>query len=234
MDHIFVTANLATGAEYEVVHVTAEFPDIPSRASDHEPILATITLGEPADTDDGLVGDEADNTLEGGGGNDIVAGGLGNDTLSGGAGNDILRGDRNQSNPQDGLSGGDDTIFGGAGDDLIGGKSGHDSLFGDEGNDILWGDDGDDILTEGLGNDILIGDNASSGAGRDTFVLAVGAGTDTIVDFEVGTHWLSVRLSKLAQLLTLFICPSRLGCLLGRSVCRNKKSLAIVTAKRQL
>ena len=187
LDHIFVTENLAAGAEYDVVHVTAEFPDIPSRASDHEPILATIALGEPADTDDVLVGDETDDTLDGAGGNDTVAGGLGNDIVSGGAGDDILRGDLNQSNPQDDVPGGDDTISGGVGDDLIGGKSGNDSLFGDEGNDTLWGDDGDDILVGGLGNDTLIGDNFSSGAGSDTFVLAVGAGTDTIVDFEVGT-----------------------------------------------
>ncbi|NEQ54733.1 MAG: hypothetical protein F6K11_32170, partial [Leptolyngbya sp. SIO3F4] len=41
-------------------------------------------------------------------------------------------------------------------------------------------------LRGGLGNDTLTGDNDSGGSGIDTFVLAIGEGTDTIVDFEVG------------------------------------------------
>jgi Ca2+-binding RTX toxin-like protein len=41
-------------------------------------------------------------------------------------------------------------------------------------------------LRGGLGNDTLTGDNNSGGSGIDTFVLATGEGTDTIVDFEVG------------------------------------------------
>ncbi|MEQ8958762.1 MAG: hypothetical protein RLP02_12700, partial [Coleofasciculus sp. C2-GNP5-27] len=44
-----------------------------------------------------------------------------------------------------------------------------------------------DILYGGLGDDTLTGDDFSGGQGSDTFVLAVGEGTDTIVDFEVGT-----------------------------------------------
>ncbi|NET54499.1 MAG: hypothetical protein F6K09_39700, partial [Merismopedia sp. SIO2A8] len=38
----------------------------------------------------------------------------------------------------------------------------------------------------GLGNDTLTGDNFSGGKGSDTFVLALGEGTDTIVDFQIG------------------------------------------------
>ncbi|MEM7760077.1 MAG: endonuclease/exonuclease/phosphatase family protein, partial [Cyanobacteria bacterium P01_A01_bin.40] len=49
LDHIFLTENLLEGAEYDVVHVTAEFPDVPDRASDHDPILATITIDEAVD-----------------------------------------------------------------------------------------------------------------------------------------------------------------------------------------
>ena len=48
-------------------------------------------------------------------------------------------------------------------------------------------DDGDDLLYGGLGNDVLTGDNFSGGSGADKFVLAAGAGTDTITDFETGT-----------------------------------------------
>ncbi len=116
---------------------------------------------------------------------DIIAGLLGNDEISGGDGDDILRGDLNNRSPG-GSVGGNDTINGGSGNDQIGGKGGNDSLFGDEGDDLIWGDDGDDILRGGLGNDTLTGDDFSGGEGSDTFVLAAGEGTDTIVDFEVG------------------------------------------------
>ena len=127
--------------------------------------------------------------LFGGEVNDAIAGGQGDDRLLGGAGNDILRGDMNLNSSQNKISGGDDTLLGGAGDDVIGGKSGNDTLYGDQGNDILWGDEGDDVLFGGLGNDVLIGDDFSAGHGSDTFVLAIGEGTDTIVDFEVSTDF---------------------------------------------
>ncbi|MEL7504429.1 MAG: choice-of-anchor I family protein [Cyanobacteria bacterium J06554_6] len=131
-------------------------------------------------------GVEPDADVVGTGGDDILAGGEGDQSISGGDGDDVLRGDLNNRSPQ-GTQGGDDVIFGGAGNDRIGGKGGNDLLFGDEGDDQIWGDDGDDLLFGGLGNDTLTGDNFSGGQGIDTFVLAVGEGTDTIVDFEVGT-----------------------------------------------
>ena len=77
-------------------------------------------------------------------------------------------------------------IFGGAGNDRIGGKGGNDTLFGEEGDDQIWGDDSDDILRGGLGNDTLTGDDFSGGSGSDTFILVVGEGTDTLVDFQTG------------------------------------------------
>ncbi|MGB3790010.1 MAG: calcium-binding protein [Phormidesmis sp.] len=120
------------------------------------------------------------------GGADTLAGGKGDQTIDGGDGDDVLRGDRNGRNPQ-GTKGGDDVIFGGAGNDRIGGKGGNDQLFGESGDDMIWGDAGDDLLYGGLGNDILTGDDSSGGQGADTFVLAAGAGTDTIMDFEIGT-----------------------------------------------
>ena len=76
--------------------------------------------------------------------------------------------------------------------DRIGGKGGNDVLFGESGDDLIWGDDGDDILRGGLGNDTLTGDDFSGGSGSDIFVLAIGEGTDTIVDFEVGADFIGL------------------------------------------
>ena len=130
----------------------------------------------PTDNNDILMGSSE---------SDVIAGLLGDDEISGGDGDDILRGDLNSRSPG-GNIGGNDTIFGGLGNDQIGGKGGNDSLFGSDGDDSIWGDDGDDILRGGLGNDTLTGDDFSGGEGVDTFVLASGEGTDTLVDFEVG------------------------------------------------
>ena len=116
-----------------------------------------------------------------------MAGGYGNDIILGGEGTDILRGDLNSRTTQDGDPGGNDIIFGGSGNDMIGGKAGNDILSGDAGDDMIWGDDGDDILMGVTGNDILVGDNFSGGGGSDLFVFGNGDGTDTILDFEVGT-----------------------------------------------
>ncbi|MEM9483747.1 MAG: DUF6851 domain-containing protein [Cyanobacteria bacterium P01_F01_bin.116] len=135
--------------------------------------------------DDELTGDETDDRIYGRIGDDLISGGLGDDLIEGGDGDDVLRGDLNSRNAQVGI-GGDDTIFGGVGDDRIGGKGGDDSLFGDVGNDQIWGDDGNDTLRGGLGDDLLTGDDFSGGRGDDTFILAAGEGTDTILDFQVG------------------------------------------------
>ncbi|MDY7024401.1 MAG: calcium-binding protein, partial [Cyanobacteriota bacterium] len=136
-------------------------------------------------SDDILVGEDNNNLIVALAGDDVVAGNLGDDVIFGNEGADILRGDNN-SRSSGATVGGDDIIFGGAGDDQIGGKAGNDELFGEQGNDQIWGDDGDDILNGGLGDDTLTGDDFSGGSGSDTFILAVGEGTDTITDFEVG------------------------------------------------
>ena len=114
-----------------------------------------------------------------------LVGTIGNDTLRGGDGDDFLRGDPNNQATQGGLLGGNDILLGGAGNDLIAGKGGDDVLLGDAGDDSLLGDAGDDVLRGGAGNDTLTGDSSSSPGGLDTFVLALGEGTDLIVDFEV-------------------------------------------------
>lgn len=137
-------------------------------------------------TSEMLVGsDDSNDFIFAAAGDDTVAGGLGDDQIFGEDGDDVLRGDLNNRSPGGSL-GGNDIIYGGAGNDRIGGKGGADQLYGEDGDDRIWGDDGDDLLRGGLGNDTLVGDDFSGGRGDDTFVLAVGEGTDTILDFQVG------------------------------------------------
>ena len=142
-----------------------------------------VLVGTPED--DTVVGTTEDDVIQGLEGDDVLAGDLGNDLIEGGDGADIIRGDFNVRSPG-GSDGGNDTLIGGGGDDRIGGKGGDDELFGGEGDDQLSGDDGNDLLLGGLGNDTLTGDDSSGGEGADTFVLAEGEGTDTILDFELG------------------------------------------------
>lgn len=86
------------------------------------------------------------------------------------------------------LSSFDDSLNGGAGRDTIYGGLGNDTINGDRGRDLLYGDDGNDILTGGIGDDTLTGgigdDTLTGGSGNDTFVIAEGAGTDTVTDFR--------------------------------------------------
>ncbi|MGC9524960.1 MAG: alkaline phosphatase [Limnospira sp.] len=153
-------------------------------------ILPNLIDGTPAD--EVLIGEDGNDLIRADIGNDLAAGGLGDDIIYGEEGDDVLRGDENSRSPGGGV-GGDDTIYGGLGNDHIGGKAGNDALFGDEGDDLIWGDDGDDLIDGGLGNDILTGDDFSGGSGSDTFVLAVGEGTDIIIDFEVGIDRLALK-----------------------------------------
>ncbi|MBD2244335.1 right-handed parallel beta-helix repeat-containing protein [Nostoc sp. FACHB-888] len=103
----------------------------------------------------------------------------GQDTIVGNLGNDQLWG-----------SNGNDTLWGNEGDDQLYGDSGNDQLLSDNANDTLFGGIGDDQLLKGTGNDWLDGGNdediLTGGSGTDTFVLALGEGTDTITNFEVG------------------------------------------------
>ncbi|PWJ22149.1 endonuclease/exonuclease/phosphatase family protein [Jannaschia seohaensis] len=46
LDHILVSDALLGGAQFEAVHVNAEFAETPGRASDHDPLLAQLTVGE--------------------------------------------------------------------------------------------------------------------------------------------------------------------------------------------
>ncbi len=42
LDHILVSESLRTGARYEIVHVNSEFAETPMRASDHDPVVASL------------------------------------------------------------------------------------------------------------------------------------------------------------------------------------------------
>jgi Ca2+-binding RTX toxin-like protein len=64
---------------------------------------------------------------------------------------------------------------------------GQNFLFGYQGKDQLFGLGGDDFLNGGQGKDQLTG-----GEGADTFVFTKGSGKDTITDFEVGVDIIQV------------------------------------------
>ncbi|MEO1133094.1 MAG: SGNH/GDSL hydrolase family protein [Cyanobacteria bacterium J06639_1] len=109
--------------------------------------------------------------LEGSDRTDVLVGTPDPDILLGRDGNDLLLGIL-----------GDDTLFGENGNDLALGGDDDDVVLGNAGNDFLQGLAGDDTIAGGTGFDVVLG-----GAGRDVFGLAPGEGTDTILDFEVGT-----------------------------------------------
>ncbi len=68
------------------------------------------------------------------------------------------------------------------------GTSGPDTLVGTAGNDGLYGFEGDDTLDGGLEKDWY-----SGGEGRDTFVLELVGGQDTISDFEDGLDKIGLK-----------------------------------------
>lgn len=188
LDHILVSEALADTAEFDAVHLNAEFAETSERASDHDPLLArfTIEMVEPepnrirgsrgddrirgTNGNDLITGDNGDDTINGAQGDDTIEGGRGGDIIRGGAGDDVLAADRvDRFNDFDGSASelrgdnGDDTIFGGRKDDFLGGGNGDDLLLGKDGDDLIIGAGGDDTLNGGVGDDTLRGQ-----AGVDT------------------------------------------------------------------
>lgn len=155
LDHILVSDNLAAGAEFDEVHVNSEFAETDQRASDHDPILAQLTLEGP----EGIVleGGNGKDTLEGSAGDDRLSGGNGKDTLFGLAGDDFLAGDN-----------GSDTLTGGPGDDTLTGGNGGDTF-------VLAAGEGTDTVT-----DFQNGPDRIGLAGDLTFdQLSIAQGTGT-------------------------------------------------------
>ncbi|GJE03102.1 choice-of-anchor I family protein [Methylobacterium isbiliense] len=144
LDHLLVTASLGGAAQFEAVHINADFAD---QTSDHDPLLARFRIPAVPRT---LVGTAGPDTLTGGAGNDTIQGAAGNDVLQGGAGVDQVFG-------QDG----DDTVRGGEGVDFVSGGFGADSVLGEAGNDFVFGDDDDDFADGGAGNDTVRGGSGS-------------------------------------------------------------------------
>ena len=187
--------DLLIGAPYADPKRTAEsYPVFSDHSGESYVVFGSVPIASLVGTEDSdtLVDLDDINLISGRGGNDTIAGLAGDDQIFGGKGDDVLRGDLNSRSPG-GTDGGNDTLFGGAGNDRLGGKGGNDLLLGNSGDDRLYGDDGDDVLVGGMGDDTLQGDDFSGGQGRDVFVLAAGEGTDTIVDFEVGTDFIGVN-----------------------------------------
>jgi Ca2+-binding RTX toxin-like protein len=196
-------------------------------ADESTPAGATGTLGIAnihnvigGSGDDLIIGSAGANSLIGGAGNDTLQGGAGNDLLEGGEGDDVLMGgddfdtisyknassgvtvDLGQTDAQDTLGMGTDTlsevegiigsdhadtltgfevpnlIMGGAGDDEIYGGAGDDVLLGEAGNDIIYGVEDDDVIEGGEGDDLLDG-----GEGNDT-VSYLNAASGVTVDLS--------------------------------------------------
>lgn len=182
LDQILTTFNLVADAQFDVVHMNAEFSD---QLSDHDPSVVSILLArsdliasERADVLDeaafvarfgtargSLAGND---TIDGLGGNDTIRSGAGDDRIIGGAGNDLLEG-----------GSGRDVLLGGSGDDRLFGGDGRDYLSGGDRNDQLDGGAGDDVLVGGGSNDRMTG-----GAGSDQFLFGPGFNRDTITDFD--------------------------------------------------
>ncbi|NJL83224.1 MAG: hypothetical protein HC890_10205 [Chloroflexaceae bacterium] len=199
LDHLFATPGLFANREgIDIVHVNAEFPN-DVQASDHDPTLASFTLGapvvvvvppEPIESIESVVGTPESDSLEGGldfdgildllfvgGGNDFVdaspvtatAGPGSRNRVYGGAGGDDL------------LAGTNDRLFGGSSADELNAANG-------TGGNRLFGGDGDDEITVGSGdrafggpgNDILEaslsegGSRLYGGPGDDLFFLGAG------------------------------------------------------------
>ncbi len=166
----------------------------------------TLLGGADNDTLDGgtendvLDGGEGDDRLFGRQGNDMLTGGAGADTLNGGSGIDTIDYSASGSgidvnlNRTGAQSGGDaegditntnieNVIGSGFADTLVGVNTvtGNNVLEGRAGNDTLNGRAGADTLVGGAGSDTLTG-----GTEADVFVLGLGEGTDTILDFQDG------------------------------------------------
>ena len=79
LDHILVSDTLEDGAEFDIVHVNSEFAATDERASDHDPLLASLILEsvEPPEPEvNEINGTRGDDNLRGTNGNDFIFSGV--------------------------------------------------------------------------------------------------------------------------------------------------------------
>jgi Ca2+-binding RTX toxin-like protein len=122
-------------------------------------------------------------------GDHLLLGSWGDDQIWGSDGDDILFGDDHSSSnaidsttgiySENGVTSGDDTLYGGDGEDQIHGGAGHDYILGEAGSDKLYGGPGEDTIWGGDLNDLI-----STGTGWDT--VFGGDGCDTIISEDGG------------------------------------------------
>ncbi len=173
--------------------------------------------GDGGDGDDRGDGNaDGEDKLSGGGGDDTLIGGSWDDGLVNDNGvfefGEAIT--TNSMSDQIWAGAGDDLLITGAGDDRLGGGPGHDEIYSGAGNDVIFSSSGNDYVQAGAGDDEIFSgsgdDTVSSGSGDDTlwgcagddlltgnegvdaFIFAVGNGTDTITDFELGEDILNL------------------------------------------
>jgi endonuclease/exonuclease/phosphatase family metal-dependent hydrolase len=210
LDHILVSNNLSGSAKVDIVNINTEFVDNAQRASDHDPIVATIKLvpTSPTLTPGGTTGNDILDALPNqafDGRQDILFTGSGNDKVDLG----FVAGFTNAGDNRIDLGSGSDTIFVNKGD----------RVFGSDGNDIFEATDGKggNRMSGGAGDDkffLGFGDRALGGDGNDQFfassggnnLLSGGSGADqfwifnasapsaanTILDFQLGTDVIGI------------------------------------------
>ncbi len=132
---------------------------------------------------DTISGGTAGNVIVSGAGAEIMYAGTGNDTIYGGQSTSAMF----TSNV------GQTLIVGGSAPLNVVAGAGQSILYGSTGNDTVYAGSGSVLMVEGGGQDQVVfgSGNASvfAGTGTDLFTVAQGkaGGTDTIVDFKVGT-----------------------------------------------
>ena len=141
LDHILVSDGLNAVAEFDAVHVNAEYAAVRTRASDHDPLVSRFTL-EPSCT---ILGTVQSDHLVGTDGPDVICAGNGEDTVEAMGGDDVVYGDN-----------GKDSINGGPGNDELFGGNAKDTLVGGLGSDLLDGGNGTDSCDGGPGDNELL------------------------------------------------------------------------------
>ena len=219
LDHILVSNNLIGSAKVDIVNINTEFVDNAQRASDHDPIVATLKIAPTVSTLAAVGTSGVDNLFAQQGTSfdgreDIVFTGAGDDgvdltTVSAfqNAGNNRVD---TGSGKDEIFVNKNDRLFGGDGDDVffandskggnrMSGGAGNDDFLLGSGDRALGGDGDDQFFVSSGGNNLL-----SGGAGGDIFNIITGGTTpsasNTILDFQSGTDLIRIAGTTSASL----------------------------------